>query len=1144
MAESSIGLEQEMERLDLGNLSSKLNGQSSPGDSSVESPPGGTETAALRHMKVAEAAVTGWEKATAESTSLKVQLEVALQEKEVSDRKAAKLDSALKESIRELRRVREEQARRIQDALEERSKEWEIQKAQQMSRFEEQERDLKEMQAEMDAMVVVLEDRALIIQDLEKETSRLNERLYEAEKVKGELEEELLKSKKMIREWQSEAQGSATVARIAEDMVGETKNDGEITVGDRKNGASVEVERAKEGGCDDSLCINCKKLEADLLITEQNFEEISIEKRHCEEAIGLLESELSRMSSRLTGAENKSVAASREAILVNEELDLTKGEMNRLVSEVRELRTKSRTGKARSEAASTLQEAPGKLNEITDKSNLQIAENHKKLESVRQRKTYEKVADDENRAPGVGNENGDHQLNMALVTANNAIAKLSKELADSKQETANVDEELAAVEEMVGQLSEGLAERQSLRMELGEAHEKIEELSDELSAWRKQTQGLQNELESAQSAISSLSKELDGKDDLQNELTASKQRISELSFELAQWRDDTAKLGTELSWAQNRVSELMGAGNEVDELKSQLNDATARLTDSENFLLLAEADKNDTHHNLRLSQTTLTKLSKESESWKEKAISYEAEVEALHNGDLDKAMEISNAREAQNSRDAETEGREVGMIMQIGIDKCDSPLWGLEEMQSFKEEVTADLEAAAQWTVELESRLEEEKNMTEKIQMELGRQRAENSSLNSRLAAATERASLLEASLVEEEGRVDEVRRNLFAMHKEKLTAEMDLALANAAKSELGNRLETSNNQICALMAKLNALVDDSHLARDRREATKAWLLEEGLDSAANDTTFIGGRATKKDFSFNTVGSRHPHTSSSGAFPSPPNYSHSRQPSRSNGSYPALGENLMTGHSSPLPPYNDARMERMDNRLSHLPHGRRSNGSSPRHSGGGRNSPVTTGVSRKANAYYNSPHGRRSSRNLRRSPFGQTENSETETAGVLSESQAEEGGRARVGGKRVVSPLAVEMQYNDFENQYISGNGGNYNWNGGVGMEMDDDLIRESNMNGGGGGGVGGSFQSPTSSQETLSPANTPPSILPQTSGNGVYGFKSSPKVTTSSSSQLKYGEHRAPAPTFGSDALLSRVQGYAGFLSRSKRSRAEGGRN
>ncbi|MBA0636251.1 hypothetical protein Godav_022300 [Gossypium davidsonii] len=78
-----------------------------------------------KHENMALQAIAGREKAESEATSLKEKLDEALQRRVASEERVTHLDAALKECMRQLRFVREEQERRICDAVVSVSKEFE-----------------------------------------------------------------------------------------------------------------------------------------------------------------------------------------------------------------------------------------------------------------------------------------------------------------------------------------------------------------------------------------------------------------------------------------------------------------------------------------------------------------------------------------------------------------------------------------------------------------------------------------------------------------------------------------------------------------------------------------------------------------------------------------------------------------------------------------------------------------------------------------------------------------------------------------------------------------------------------------------------------------------------------------------------------
>ncbi|KAJ0973256.1 hypothetical protein J5N97_021215 [Dioscorea zingiberensis] len=94
-----------------------------------------------QHAKVAEEAVSGWEKAEIEVVALKQQLEATAQKNTALEDRIGHLDGALKECVRELRISREEQEQKIRDAVIKKSKDWEAEKSElegQLSEFRSQ----------------------------------------------------------------------------------------------------------------------------------------------------------------------------------------------------------------------------------------------------------------------------------------------------------------------------------------------------------------------------------------------------------------------------------------------------------------------------------------------------------------------------------------------------------------------------------------------------------------------------------------------------------------------------------------------------------------------------------------------------------------------------------------------------------------------------------------------------------------------------------------------------------------------------------------------------------------------------------------------------------------------------------------------
>lgn len=113
--------------------------------------------------------ISGWEKAEAEAVSLKAQLDAALQQKLATEDRVAHLDGALKECMKQLRHLREENEQRIHDTLLKKTREYDKlrlemeTKLAESSQFLAQTRsELLESRAEVTALNHALQVRAFV----------------------------------------------------------------------------------------------------------------------------------------------------------------------------------------------------------------------------------------------------------------------------------------------------------------------------------------------------------------------------------------------------------------------------------------------------------------------------------------------------------------------------------------------------------------------------------------------------------------------------------------------------------------------------------------------------------------------------------------------------------------------------------------------------------------------------------------------------------------------------------------------------------------------------------------------------------------------------------------------------------------------
>eukprot|EP01018_Ginkgo_biloba_P002663 Gb_04431 [translate_table: standard] len=124
-----------------------------------------------QHAKVAEEAVSGWEKAGAEAVSLKQELDVALQLKVAAEDRVSHLDGALKECMRQLRHMREEQEQSIHDAVMKKTRELDRIRIELEEKLAETNQRLLEAVAENSAIHKSLRERITSLNELSESKS-------------------------------------------------------------------------------------------------------------------------------------------------------------------------------------------------------------------------------------------------------------------------------------------------------------------------------------------------------------------------------------------------------------------------------------------------------------------------------------------------------------------------------------------------------------------------------------------------------------------------------------------------------------------------------------------------------------------------------------------------------------------------------------------------------------------------------------------------------------------------------------------------------------------------------------------------------------------------------------------------------------
>ncbi|KAF5195550.1 Filament-like plant protein, partial [Thalictrum thalictroides] len=140
--------------------------------SSAQSEMTNKENIVKQHAKVAEEAVSGWEKAEAEALALKHQLESVTLLKLTAEDKSAHLDGALKECMRQIRSLKEEHEKKLHETIVTKTKYWEKIKHDFEAKINNLDQELLRSSAENSALSRALQERSNMLMKANEERSQ------------------------------------------------------------------------------------------------------------------------------------------------------------------------------------------------------------------------------------------------------------------------------------------------------------------------------------------------------------------------------------------------------------------------------------------------------------------------------------------------------------------------------------------------------------------------------------------------------------------------------------------------------------------------------------------------------------------------------------------------------------------------------------------------------------------------------------------------------------------------------------------------------------------------------------------------------------------------------------------------------------
>ncbi|KAJ4962433.1 hypothetical protein NE237_022372 [Protea cynaroides] len=130
------------------------------------------ENLVKQHAKVAEEAVSGWEKAEAETSALKLQLESVTLLKLTAEDRASHLDGALKECMRQIRNLKEEHELKLHEVVLTKTKQWDKIKIDFEAKIGDLKQELLRSSAENAALSRSLQERSNKLMKITEEKSQ------------------------------------------------------------------------------------------------------------------------------------------------------------------------------------------------------------------------------------------------------------------------------------------------------------------------------------------------------------------------------------------------------------------------------------------------------------------------------------------------------------------------------------------------------------------------------------------------------------------------------------------------------------------------------------------------------------------------------------------------------------------------------------------------------------------------------------------------------------------------------------------------------------------------------------------------------------------------------------------------------------
>jgi hypothetical protein len=455
-----------------------------------------------------------------------------------------------------------------------------------------------------------------------------------------------------------------------------------------------------------------------------------------------------------------------------------------------------------------------------------------------------------------------HDENVELQAKVVEALASSEQIQSLRNKNDALTEELAEAVSKIDQFSRLFQQSQVEKSELVRERDRLLESDLSLEQSKAEIEKLHQSIESLEKQKIELAARLK-----QLELTAQQEArdAKDLSAKLQTQTDELAELRLELQTKREEAIEMASSLERLDNLESELESATAALTEILEELVTKEGELNQTRSELtetreelmtkereltnsrsELTETHEELVTKERQLKETRSALEESQAESASLFELEQDIEdLRNKLDA--SRERESELSQQLAVFRTSSQQSESTVAENAALKQQLEDVTSHKSELENKLIDLEakaSKLDSVQSKLSDIQGKLESTEAENQQLLEELAAAKQLPDQLEQRMKEQE----QLKSELAALQVEKDEIANKLAVARDQNNTLeaeAAELQRKNEQVAALQCQIESLQSELEESRNSLETTLKEAATGDEDEAPKD---VISHKTKRKF--------------------------------------------------------------------------------------------------------------------------------------------------------------------------------------------------------------------------------------------------------------------------------------------------------